>query len=153
METSYYQKVTEERYYDRFESTLVNQKCLSIVRRENDWLIEFSEDAFIELYVPWRIVSGGRIVFSDEDDGQLFGLSEPKNGEEIAKSFLRSKKISTVTTDRETGDLSLLFSGGSRLDAFSNSAGYEAWRAQYKFEQSTHNFVALGGGEIAFLSS
>ncbi|MGC3936490.1 hypothetical protein ACOTTU_01655 [Roseobacter sp. EG26] len=136
-----------------FEDRMVGQRCLSIKRRENDWLFEFSGGSLIALNVPWRIVCKGRILFVDEDDGQLFGNSEPVDGELVANNSLGGQSIAKAALARETGDLALHFSDNLRLDAFNNSSGYEGWTATCNFDGVLFDFVALGGGEIMIKKS
>lgn len=138
---------------DTFEACMTGQRCLSIKHRENDWLFELSEGSLIALNVPWRIVCEGRILFADEDDGQLFGNSEPVIGEEVANHSLGGQSIVKAVVDRETGDLALHFGDSLRIDAFNNSSGYEGWTATCNFDGVLFELVALGGGEIMFKNS
>lgn len=141
----------EEDLLTKFEHALVNLDCLSVVRREHDWVFEFSAGANLAFSVPWRIVSEGRILFADQDHGQLFGLPTPVDGEAIANEAFRGQAILKASVDRETGDLALLFRQDLRLDAFNNSAGYEGWRSGCKIDGDHWEIITLGGGDIAFM--
>ena len=48
--------------------------------------------------------------------------------------------------DEATGDLRIAFEGGTRVDIFNNSVGYEGWQFT---NESGLQLIALGGGEIA----
>lgn len=99
--------------------------------------------------MPWRIVAGGRIAFASEDDGQQFGLPAPLDGEVIANGLIGSRRVTGFRVDRETLDLSLRFEGAVRLDAFSNSCGYEGWHIHLSPQDGDLSVIALGGGEVA----
>ena len=141
----------EEDLLTKFENALTGLSCLSVVRREHYWVFEFSAGASLALPVPWRIVSAGRILFADQDHGQLFGLTKPVDGEALANETLRGQAIMKAFVDRETGDLAVLFRQDLRLDVFNNSAGYEGWGAGCKIDGEHWQIIALGGGEIAFV--
>jgi hypothetical protein len=141
----------EDDLLTKFEHGLIGLVCLSVVRGEHDWLFEFSAGASLAIPVPWRIVSEGRILFTDEDHGQLFGLQKPVDGEAIANETLRGQTILRASVDRETGDLALLFRKDLRLDAFNNSSGYEGWTAGCNIDGDHRQVIALGGGDVAFM--
>lgn len=134
-----------------FEASLVGRRCV-IGRREHGWTFGLSEGVGLAVSAPWRIVSGGRIAFASEDDGQMFGLKSPVNGEGEARKHLGSKAITVVTLDRETADLKLHFDAGTRIDVFNNSAGYEGWQAGYVINDKRWSLIAMGGGEVAFVA-
>lgn len=141
----------EEDQLTKFELALVNLECLSVARRESDWVFELSVGASLVFSVPWRIVSEGRILFADEDHGHSFGLSKPVDGEVIANKAFRGQSILKASVNRETGDLTLLFRQDLRVDAFNNSAGYEAWTAGCKIDGFHRQIIALGGGDVAIM--
>lgn len=143
--------VVEDDLLKKFEQALINLSCLSIARGEHDWVFEFSADAGLSLPVPWRIISEGRILFADQDHGQLFGLPKPVDGEALANETFRGQSIMKASVDRETGDLAVFFREDLRLDAFNNSAGYKGWGARCRIDGDYWEIVALGGGEIAFM--
>lgn len=134
-----------------FEASLIGRSCV-IGRRDHDWTFGLSEGVGLAVSAPWRIVSGGRIAFASEDDGQMFGLKSPVDGEAEARKHLGSKAITAVTLDRETADLTLHFDAGTRIDVFNNSRGYEGWQARYVIHDKRWSLIAMGGGELAFLA-
>lgn len=131
-----------------FEASLAGRSCV-IGRREHDWTFGLSEGVGLAVSAPWRIVSGGRIAFASEDDGQMFGLNSPVDGETEARKLLGSKAITAVTLDRETADLTVHFDAGTRIDVFNNSTGYEGWQADYVINDKRWLLIAMGGGEVA----
>jgi len=134
-----------------FEASLTGRSCV-IGRREHDWSFGLSEGVGLAVSAPWRIVSSGRIAFASEDDGQMFGLKAPVDGEAEARKHLGSKTITAVTLDRETADLKLHFDAGTRIDVFNNSMGYEGWQASYVTHDKRWSLIAMGGGEVAFVA-
>jgi hypothetical protein len=132
----------------RIEKALIGREC-EIARREADWVVNVSGGASIALPIPWRIVAGGRIAFANEDDGQEFGLPAPLDGEVKANSLIASRRITGLRVDGETLDLAIRFEEAVRLDAFSNSSGYEGWHIHLPPEDGSLSVVALGGGEVA----
>jgi hypothetical protein len=131
----------------------VGQTCDEIVRREHDWSFRFNSVGWLGVGSPWRIIAAGRIAHADEDDGQKFGLPEPVNGAERAMGLLSGKAIVSVDVAPISGDLRVHFFGGTLLEVFNNSSGYEAWHAVAKDGAKRTEVVAQGGGTIAMLDS
>ena len=132
-------------YLAEFEASLIGMTC-SLRRREGQWFIEFDGPANIALAVPWRIVADGSIALGSEDDGQMFGLPKPLDGESEARRLLDERRIVRVLVDRQTADLTLTFNPDARLDVFNNSSGYEGWEAGCQVGAQSMKFIALGGG-------
>jgi len=115
------------------------------------WRANFGDQFTMVFMVPWRLVANGRITSGDEDDGQLFGLPAPLDGEERAASVLGERVVQAVHLDQETGDLRIIFDGNGRIDVFNHSCGYEGWHAYYTAAGKRWGLIAMGGGEIAVL--
>lgn len=130
------------------EKALLGLRCEG-VRRDPDWTLNLTGGGSIALPLPWRIVADNRIVFARDDDGQWFGLPAPVDGEAKADSLIALRIITGIRVDRQTLDLTVFFDGEVRLDAFSNSSGYEGWRIYLPPESGGLNVAALGGGEVA----
>ena len=123
-----------------------------IRRRDQDWTFGLPEGVGFGVSAPWRIVSGGRIAFASKDDGQMFGLKSPLDGEAEARKHLGDKAMTAVTLDRETADLKLHFDAETRIDVFNKSIGYEGWQASYIIHDKRWSLIAMGGGEVAFVA-
>lgn len=132
----------------RLEKYLVGRQC-EVGRRETDWVVSLVGGGSIALPVPWRIVADGRIAFANEDDGQIFGLPAPVDGEAKANALIASRSIAGVSVDCETADLTVHFGKALRLEAFNNSSGYEGWQVSLPPEHGGMSVVALGGGDVA----
>ena len=139
-------------------NSLTGKPC-KVKKREADWNFNFI-DVNVAVSVPWRIVTDEGIAYGSEDDGQWFGLPQPVNGEARANELLRERAVVSVSVNGVTGDLSLDFDGGSRLDLFNNSSGYEGWVADLPFGGAKRtSIIALGwrsdhvfGLDVAFSS-
>jgi hypothetical protein len=134
-----------------FESVLVGRNCV-VGRREHDWVFDLSGSVRLAVSASWRIVFNGRIALASGDDGQVFGLTTPVDGEAVAHHLLKGKAITAVTLDQETADLTLHFGAATRIDVVNNSMGYEGWQASYAVGDKRWSLIAMGGGEVAFMA-
>ena len=109
----------------------------------------FGEDESVTAGGPWRLIAEGRIVLSDGDDGEQFGLPAPVDALTEARKVLDDKTVATVTAAEVTGDLEITFDGGVVLQLLSTSSGYEAWNATVATPAGgTVTVVAVGGGGL-----
>ncbi len=128
-------------------AALQGRECL-VAKFEADWSFDFGNRLNIAVSVPWRVVTAKGIAYGAEDDGQWFGLSEPVNGEARTNELLQGQKVVGVELDGQTADLSIVFDGGSRIDVFNNSLGYEGWQASVPADGKELTVIALGGGGL-----
>ncbi len=119
-----------------------------VTRREADWSFDFGQGLNISASVPWRVVTAEGIAHGVEDDGQWFGLAQPVDGEARTNELLQGQKVVGVEVDAQTADLRVVFNGGTRLDFFNNSSGYEGWQAVVGGQDGL-TVIALGGGGLA----
>lgn len=119
-----------------------------VTKRDFDWSFDFGDRLNIAVSVPWRIVTSKGIAHGDKDDGQRFGLPEPVDGEVRTNGLLHGQKVVGVELNPQTGDLRLVFDGGTHLDFFNNSSGYEAWLASVPADGKKLTIIALGGGGL-----
>ena len=133
-----------------FETILIGRSCV-VGHREHDWTFDFSGSLGLAVSAPWRIIFNGRIAFASEDDGQLFGLKSPVNGEAKAGKLLEGRAVTAASLDKETADLTLHFGAATRIDVFNNSMGYEGWQGSYAVRDKRWSLIAMGAGEVAFI--
>jgi hypothetical protein len=126
---------------------LVGRAC-NVERREADWNFYFGDRVNVSASVPWRVVAANGIAHGDEDDRQLFGLSQPIDGASKANELLAGRAVVAVELDGQTADLRIRFDGNTRLDLFNNSAGYEGWQASLPSQGTEITVIALGGGGL-----
>lgn len=135
-------------YIEELRSSLVGQSC-HVLRSEGDWRLDFGDNNFVTLYWPWRIVSGRRVAFASDDDGQWFGLGHALDGLAEANRLIGDRVVQSCSIDEHTGDLDLHFDGGVRIQAFTLSSGYEGWHAYWSVNGERWVAVVLGGGDFA----
>jgi hypothetical protein len=109
------------------------------------WTFRLTAGCLINVESDWRVVLDGRILLAARDHEQMFGRQKPVDAIHEAERLLKGKAISNATLS-PTGDLVLAFEGGTRLETFANSSGYEScniWLPGGK------QFIVMGGGEVA----
>jgi hypothetical protein len=141
----------ERGYVAEFEAKLIGKSCL-LTRREFDWRIDIDGEFGISVSAPWRIVANGRIALGAGDDGQMFGLPTPLDGEAKAKRLLDGRHIFKAAIDRRTADLTLIFDSDTRLDIFNSSSSYEGWVADWRIGKKQLLIVANGGGDLTIFA-
>jgi len=110
----------------------------------HEWVFAFSGQCVLRVVAPWRVVSNGRIVVGYEDDGHQFGLKVPFDAREHFMRLVVGHQIIAASFS-EFGDLTVLFGGGSTLQVFNVSVGYEGWQLSGPGERIV---VAQGGGRV-----
>ena len=97
----------------------------------------------------WRIVTDGKLhllpVITASSSARRLRSMPTSRGTRA----LNGKNVVAVRLVENLADLFLDFDGGSRLEIFSDSSGYEPWNLQ---APGIH-LVALGGGKVADFSS
>jgi len=116
---------------------------------EGVWQFDF-EGAGLTIECPWRIVSGGSVVLASSDQGQKFGLPAPVDLISATLGKLKGLTVETIAINGETADLCLTFGGGTRIDTFNDSSGYEGWNYA---DRDGVMLVAQGGGQLAIWSN
>ncbi len=123
----------EEEQLVRLEGALIGKSCV-VRRREGEWVFDLSDDTYVSVSVPWRVVANGRIALSSEDDGQMFGRGSPLNCETEALTVFRWKNYHPRfrgPADRPTShSISMMALGSMSLTI---RGRYEGWLASYLF--------------------
>jgi Family of unknown function (DUF6188) len=127
-------------------SSLRGASLERIERREHDWRLTFAPGGSLRTESLWRIVAGGRIALSSSDHLQRFGLGAPIDAQQEALNILGTATIAEALLDSDTGDLTLTFESGVRLQFVNASSGYEGWEA---VTPDGYQVIAMGGGAIA----
>lgn len=126
-------------------SWLVRCRFRSLIRREYDWHIVFNNETSLTVSCLWRLLEGGRICRTSDDDGHRFGLPEPVDAAGDVNSLVGGASIEAIEVRQGTLDLSLQFSSGHVLELIPNSSGYEAW----SLNRASVCYIAAGGGNLA----
>ena len=126
-------------------SFLVGSQLTGVMRREHDWVFLFASGVSVVAESShWRLVDGDKVIITDEDHGQLFGLKEPVDAASVVPAELSGATVSRVEFSA-VSDLLLPFSNGLSLQVMVSSAGFENWHAHGP--DKSHTF-AIGGGEL-----
>jgi hypothetical protein len=112
---------------------------------EGVWHFAFPA-ADLNVSCPWRLIDAGAIVLSGSDHRQKFGLPHPVNVCTETVRILNGKTVENACIDEITADPRITLSGGTRIDVFNNSGGYEGWQFG---DRNGLNLIAQGGGQIA----
>lgn len=123
---------------------LTQNRFQSCTRREYDWVFTFDNGVILVVYCLWRLVEGGRIRLTSEDEGQQFGLPALVDGVAEINRALASASIEAVELHAGLLDLDLHFSSGHVLQIIPDSSGYESW----ELSNGGSQFIAVGGGEL-----
>jgi hypothetical protein len=126
---------------------LVNHRFQSLAKREYDWVFVFDKDLAIVVGCLWRLLEGGRIRFTSEDNGHIFGLPSPIDAVVEVNNRLANASIDTVDLRPGTLDLELGFATGHEVQIIPNSSGYESW----DLTCGTRRIIAVGGGDLSIL--
>lgn len=93
----------------------------------------------------WRLLEDGRIRFTSQDYGYLFGLPSPVDLAQEVSTRLTNASIDGITLREGTLDLSIRFSTGHVVEFIPDSSGYEAWN----IGGNNQLIVAVPGGELS----
>lgn len=121
----------------------------NVERFEFEWRFEFGARRVLQVRCPWRLLSDGRIAFTDSDDGQQFGLPAPKDGEAEVRKIIGDSVIQKIALREVTGDLSIYFGERAILEVLNMSCGYESW----EIGANDVRVIGLGGGDLAIYAS
>jgi hypothetical protein len=108
------------------------------------WIFRFGQGYVLSVGCTWRIVAEERVVLAGDDHQQLFGLKEPLDAVAEATRYLRGKPVTGASIDT-TGDLTLTFEGGTRLETFTDSCGYQSCSIHLGPDRQ---LVVVGGGAV-----
>ena len=112
-------------------------------------MFNFDRDAGVVVNCLWRLVESGRIRFTSQDQGQLFGLPAPVDAAFEVNQRLADASIEAVELRQGLLDLDITFSTGHVLNIIPDSSGFEAW----VLHRGDTQFIAVGGGDLAILGN
>jgi hypothetical protein len=131
---------------EKISACLTEHYLVRTERGDYDWVFHFTDDAFLRVACPWRIVQSGGIALGDCDDAQKFGLPEPVDAARTSEQIFLNRAITAVKLRDDTGDIAIHFGDRAYLEVLNTSSGYEGWQFG-----ATNGLmvVATGGGELA----
>jgi hypothetical protein len=124
---------------------LNGRRLLSVIRQEYQWVFEFEGNSRVTVECLWRLLEGGRIRVTSEDEGQQFGLPAPVVAADEVRRRIVGSSVASVALRDGTLDLELRFQTSHVLQVLPTSSGYEAWNAG----DGDRMYIAVGGGELA----
>jgi hypothetical protein len=125
-------------------SGICRHAFVSLIRRENDWVLSLDNGAQVFIECLWRLVEAGRVQITSQDHDQQFGLPTPLDAAAEVNRRLAAKPVEQAKLQAGTLDLELHFEHDLSFQIIPDSSGYEAWRARVP----TAEFIATGGGEM-----
>jgi hypothetical protein len=108
-------------------SVLEGARLRSVTRHEYSWSFAF-DTGILTIECLWRAICGRVVVFTNEDDGQAFGLPQPMDVEAMATEVFAHRYATSVQVSADTADLRISFGDDRVLELLSTSSGYEAWQ-------------------------
>src|SRR5215472_4336607 len=103
----------------------IELRCTSVTRFGPDsWRFEFEGRTTLDVRCPWRIVAEGRIALGNADHEQQFGRPKQVDANLEAERLLVAP-VANITINKKTADLVLQLEGGTCLDVYNSSSGYE----------------------------
>jgi hypothetical protein len=140
----------------RLQAATVGSTCVAELT-ENVWAFTFTRSGqstcTITVESIWRLIEDGRVAVTSEDHGHPFGLLAPVDAEENGRRVLADRPVLGLAVDRTTGDLTVDFAGGARVQVLTTSAGYESWQAYFRSGDEDVTLVGGGGGDLSWASS
>lgn len=108
-------------------SLLLGRQLTEVIQRDFDWVFLFGDGVSVVTEAShWRLVDSNRVIMTDEDQGQRFGLPEDVDASKVLSVELGGAAITKVECSPLT-DLLLSFANGRILQVNVSSRGYENW--------------------------
>jgi hypothetical protein len=131
---------------DSWTSQLIGRTVDAVQQREDgSCVITLAGGYRVQIESLWRLLSSDAVVPTSQDEGQLFGRSEPASSISELSSRLLGCTLHTAQATQGTADLTMHF-GGQTLQVISDSSGYEAWQVEGPGGTVA---VGQGGGNVA----
>ena len=118
---------------------------LTEVEFETSWWFRFEPALTLNVECNWRLTDHERIVVTNEDHGQAFGLPAPVNASALVKQCVGDAKVAKVELRGIATDMVVRFENGATLEVLPNSSGYENW---HFFAADGQEGRVLGGGKL-----
>jgi hypothetical protein len=125
--------------------SLKGSRLVEITPEEHVWYFRFDPPFTLSVECVWRVTSEGRIVVTDEDHNQMFGLPEPVDAADLVRRTVGASLVADVALRGPSSDLIVTFANGASLEVLSNSSAYENW---HFFAADGREGRVLGGGRL-----
>jgi len=110
------------------------------------WSILFQSGCILIVDCLWRLRVDNRIVSTNLDHGQKFGLASPFDAIASLQQQIGLTPISAITVAHMVADLEIYFGSDIVFEVIRNSAAYEAWDA---ITVDGVRVTALGNGDLS----
>ena len=115
------------------------------VEVETGWWFRFEPTFTLHVECNWRLTDQERILVTNEDNGQVFGLPSPVNASEGVAHAVGNGRVTEIELRGVAMDLLVRFENGTTLEILPNSSGYENW---HFFAGDGQEGRVLGGGKL-----
>ena len=119
----------------------------SIEHSGQTWSFDIGAHCRITTESLWRVITSGGIKVTREDQGQMFGRTEPTSAVDVLAQTLTGP-IWSVRIAPLTGDLRIDFREAA-LEIVTTSSGYEAWHLTARLDGENLELIGMGGGKLA----
>jgi hypothetical protein len=92
-----------------------------------------------------RILKDNKIILTNLDNNQIYGLKTPINFNIEFSKIINNKSIIKATGSDKNGDLLITLEDSIQIEFINNSSGYEPWQINLK---SGKEYIAAAGGKI-----
>jgi hypothetical protein len=126
-------------------ATLRGSRLIEVSHEGHNWFFRFDPQFTLSVECVWRLTNENRIVVTDEDHEQMFGLAKAVDAADLVRKTVGANVVAEVTIRGPSSDLIVTFSNGATLEVISNSMGYENW---HFFAADGREGRVLGGGTL-----
>lgn len=114
-------------------------------KESNTWNLNFEEKVSIQVECLWRFLNKGKIKYTSNDHGQMYGHEEPYDLEKQVMDLLQNNSLLKIDRNLLTGDLYLEFENEYMFELLTDSSGFESWF----LEIGPKHIIGLGQGGVA----
>ena len=112
------------------------------------WWFEFSDGTALRAECLWRVITDEHVEVTSADHGHQFGLTRPVDAGVLAMRAFTHAQVRRASLADATGDMTLEFNNGARLEILTTSMAYEGWAIT---SPGGDEIIGLGGGRIEVL--
>ncbi len=113
----------------------------------DSWSFTFADKIGVGVSGFWRLLEKNQIVLVSLDQGHQFGGTKPIDLSDEIKNTLTGKRLIKIQVDKDTADLTLIFTDQFKLEVYIASSGYET----YDFSIGGKHYMGLGSGGISIM--
>jgi len=123
-------------------------RVLRKVEQDGAWRFRFTGGIQLSSRSAWRLLVGGRVTVSSEDDGLPLGLREAVDAAAELESALEGRSVVAAGVSAATGDLTLDFGDALELQLLQLSSVRDAWTLDAPDDGALGRVVCVAGGQV-----